>query len=81
VSEPSRNYFVRSGGVGDYITQQNQFTITREAFCNPEFATLVESLRESVEALCQSHPDEQLDRIIIQLDYGVIPFKSTGNHP
>ena len=70
-------YFVRSGDgePPSYIATQNRLTITRDAFTAPEFSVLVEMVRESVEALCRSRPDDRLDRIVICLDYGVTQAK------
>ena len=70
-------YFVRPGDgePPSYIATQNRLTITRDAFTAPEFSVLVEMVRESVEALCRSRPDDRLDRIVICLDYGVTQAK------
>ena len=78
MSEPNIRYFVRPGDgeLPCYIAKQNQVTITRQAFTDPQFATLVEMVRESVEALCRCHPDDELDRIVITLDYGVTEAKA-----
>ena len=68
-------HFVRGGYVGEtpaYIAKQNRLVIDRMAFNNPEYVSFVKAAREFVEAVCQHRPGETLDRVVIELDYGVI---------